>query len=187
MDTEKYLRIWKGFHWSFFVSIQALALALLYFEKAMHNNDLKDANRFLKISAAMMSSSGAAMSLAGSFKRPDYERDVRPSMTPPNVKSNDFSGLASLDHAFLVSILIRLRRIFKEIPSELNDSYEQFNQAYEFLMTSHMAVCEKFGGKEVPSLRSPNGNALDNLEKLSRGRSKLIDPNGRGISRCPFH
>lgn len=181
------LNIWKRSHWSFFVFIQGLDLALLCFEQAMDNNNLEDADFFLKISSAMMSSSGAAMTLAGSFKRQDYEKDVRPSMTPPNVQSNDFSGLASLDHAFLVSILIRLKCVFKELPSELNESYEQFIRAYDSLMTSHMSVCEKFGGKEVPSLRSPNGNALDNLEKLSRGRSKLIDPNNHGISRCPFH
>lgn len=60
----------------------------------------------------LMLASGAAMELAGSFTKPEYQQEVRPSMTPPQVQSDNFSGLMSWEHAVLVQIWKRLSPVF---------------------------------------------------------------------------
>ena len=186
MTQENSYQIWKGFHWSFFVNIQGLIICLSRFENALTSGNLSQAQIELKTATDLMLASGAAMSLAGSFSRDEYEEYIRPTMAPPHVQSADFSGLMSWDHAWLMQIWKRLRPYFKQLPAPLEPEHERFVQAYFELATAHKAVCEKFGGEETGSLRFDRGNALKTLDKFALTRSQQLDP-ARRTQGCPFH
>jgi hypothetical protein len=96
------VEIWKSFHWSFFVNTQGLIICLGRFEQALEKGDLREANLEFATAASLLEASSAAMELAGSFSRQDYESVVRPSMLPPEVSEDNFSGLMSWDHSTLI-------------------------------------------------------------------------------------
>ena len=179
--------IWKGFHWSFFVNIQGLIICLRRFEASLALGNLAMAQIELETATDMMLASGAAMQLAGSMSPREYESQIRPTMTPPHVQSDNFSGLMSWEHAILMQIWKRLGPAFKTLPDKLQSQHERFVAAYFELLGDHKAVCQKFGGDEAGSLRFENGKAVDTLDKFGQIRLSHLDPNRRAINRCPFH
>lgn len=179
--------IWKVFHWSFFVNIQGLIICLSRFEMDLAKGNIPAAQIELETAAQLMIASGAAMELAGSFSRQEYESEVRPTMTPPYVQSDHFSGLMSWEHSWLVRIWKKLRPIFEKLPADLQPQYEKFVTAYFSLATAHKAVCQKFGGGEMGSLRCDKSTAVDVLDKFSQNRWRLIDPHLQVSNGCPFH
>lgn len=108
--------IWQEFHWAFFIDTQALILCMKRFGQFYDRGDWPRAAVELEAAAEIMAASGAAMELAGSFPRAAYEREVRVSMTPPNVASDGFSGLMSWEHGVLVAQWRDLRRRFGDLP-----------------------------------------------------------------------
>ncbi|MEL7038320.1 MAG: siderophore biosynthesis protein [Cyanobacteria bacterium J06592_8] len=187
MNKENSYQVWQGFHWSFFVNIQGLIICLSRFENYLNSENFDRAETELKTATDLMLASGAAMALAGSFSHDEYEQYIRPMMAPPHVKSADFSGLMSWDHACLMKLWKRLRPRFKSLPSTLKSQHEQFIQAYIELATAHKAVCEKFGGEETGSLRFDRGNAIKTLDKFSLRRLEMIAPEQQSKKGCPFH
>lgn len=181
------LDIWKKSHWLFSVYIQCLIVCLRRFQAELEVGNIKNAGIELETAAELMLASGAAMKLAGSFSRQSFESEVRPKMMPPNVKSDDFSGLMHCDHAHLVTLCKKIQTLYKTLPASLQPQHEKFILAYKVLFASHKGVCEKFGGGEMGSLRSPESTAVDMLEKFERSRLRLIDPNGQLAGQCPFH
>ena len=179
MTAAQSQQIWQGFHWSFFLNVQGLVICLQRFETHLELDNLAQAQTELATAAALLSASGAAMELAGSFSRSEYEHHVRPTMRPPHVQSGDFSGLMSWEHAALMQIWKRLRPVFQTLPAVLQPQHERFVQAYFTLAKAHRAVCEKFGGKEGGSLRFERGRAVDTLDKFSQSRHGWIDPEHR--------
>lgn len=180
-------QIWKGCHWLFIVDIQGLIICLRRFEINVAAGNLDKAQVELETAIDLMLASGAAMELAGSFSRQEYENLVRPTMSPPYVQSNDFSGQMSWEHAALVEVWKRLRPIFEKLPATLLPQHERFVAAYFSLLDSHKAVCDKFGGSETGSLRCDKDTAVSTLEKFAYHRLQLIDPNHRTANGCPFH
>lgn len=180
-------QIWKGFHWLFLIDIQGLIICLRRFEINLALGDLHQAQLELKTATDLMLASGAAMELAGSFSKQEYEKLVRPTMSPPHVQSNDFSGLMAWEHASLMEIWKRLFLAFKTLPAALQPQHDQFVDAYLSLAISHRAVCERFGGSEVGSLRCDKTTAVTTLDKFTYNRLQLIDPNRRVTGGCPFH
>lgn len=87
----------------------------------------------------------------------------------------------------MVKIWKRLQPVFEQLPVSLQAEYEQFVTAYFSLATAHKAVCEKFGGGEVGSLRCDKKTAVDVLDRFSQNRWKLIDPQMKLSKGCPFH
>ncbi|NJL19906.1 MAG: siderophore biosynthesis protein [Leptolyngbyaceae cyanobacterium SM1_3_5] len=185
MIIDDPFQIWKGFHWSFFIHIQGLIICLQRFETSLALGNLISAQQELETASDLMLASGAAMELAGSFSPQIYADRVRPSMTPPHVQSDNFSGLMSWEHAALMQIWKRLNSAFRSLPAELQPQHDRFIAAYFQLATSHRAVCEKFGGDETGSLRFEAGSAIETLDKFAQVRWQSIDPNHR--LRCPFH
>ncbi|MBE9216527.1 siderophore biosynthesis protein [Plectonema cf. radiosum LEGE 06105] len=184
VDTQE---VWKGFHWSFFVNVQALIICLRRFEFSLLLGDIVTAKIELETATDLMLASGASMQLAGSFSKQEYESHIRPKMSPPYVQSDNFSGLMSWEHATLMQLWKRLSPTFKNMPDELESTHEKFVIAYFELVADHKAVCKKFGGDEAGSLRFEKGTAVDTLDKFGQIRTKHINPNGKSISRCPFH
>lgn len=170
------LMLWRRLHWSFFVNTQGLLLALRRFEAAIDGGNTAAARTELTAAADLMRASGASMRLAGSFSRDDYERQVRPSMMPPGVGVEDFSGLMSWDHASLIQLWKRLTPVFASLPASLREAHADFVAAYKTLASSHRAVCSRFGGNESGSIRYQGKPALDILQRFESSRRGLIDP-----------
>jgi hypothetical protein len=171
-------QIWQNFHWAFFINTQGLIVCLQRFEIYLLETNLLQAQVELETATTLMMASGAAMELAGSFSRQAYDQAVRPTMMPPHVQSHDFSGLMSWEHAVLVQLWKSLRPIFATMPTTLHPSYQAFTNAYLSLAKSHRAVCQKFGGAEVGSLRFEQGHAVDAIDAFIRSRYQLINPGG---------
>ena len=166
--------IWKGFHWSFFINVQGLIISMLRFEKLMNIENIQLAGIELKTSANLMLAAAASMELAGDFSRQEYEQYIRPTMMPPKVRSDDFSGLMFWDHAYLMKTWKKIQPIFKNMPLALKSEQDEFVLAYTALCQSHKKVCSKFGGNEVGSIRSQNTTAIETLEKFEQNRIKSI-------------
>ncbi|MEM7590102.1 MAG: siderophore biosynthesis protein [Cyanobacteria bacterium P01_A01_bin.83] len=166
--------IWEGFHWSFFVSIQGLVISMLRFEKFVAADDIEAASRELTSASSLMRAGAASMELAGSFTREEYDRYIRPSMMPPKVNVDDFSGLMFWDHTYLMIVWKRVQPNFKNLSSRLKAEHDDFVAAYMSLSESHKNVCAKFGGTEIGSLRSKNTSAVETLAKFEQNRKKLI-------------
>ncbi|MEL6351367.1 MAG: siderophore biosynthesis protein [Cyanobacteria bacterium J06627_28] len=178
--------LWQGFHWSFFINIQGLILSLNRFEAYLALGDFSRAKQELAAATNLLLASGASMELAGSFTQAQYEETVRPTMAPPQVASNNFSGLMSWEHASLMKIWKRLRPTFAHLPPTLASQHQAFVQAYFSLANSHRAVCEKFGGASSGSLRFDQSCAVETLDKFGHSRWSLIDPSHQTTSGCPF-
>ncbi|MEM9302260.1 MAG: siderophore biosynthesis protein [Pseudomonadota bacterium] len=169
------LRVWKRLHWSFFVNTQGLTIALLRFERALEAGNEVAAREELRDAAVLMRAAGASMRLAGSFSAEDYQERVRPTMTPPAIGADNFSGLMSWDHARLIRLWRRLRPVFADLPESLREAHDDFVAAYRVLATSHHAVCSRFAG-DGGSLRNKDQSATKALRRLERRRLELIDP-----------
>ncbi|GBF80863.1 siderophore biosynthesis protein [Aphanothece sacrum] len=176
-EETQSLRIWKGFHWSFFVMTQGLTICLKRFEEAIKQNDLILAQKELKTATNLMLASSAAMKLTGSFNPSHYQNYIRSTMNPPGVKSPDFSGLMSWDHAILIELWKQLKPIFSSIPLEIKPNHDEFIIAYKNLAESHRKVCSKFGGEEMGSLVCPNKTAVETLDKFANNRQRLLKGN----------
>lgn len=170
--------IWREFHWSFFMNTQGLILCLRRFALLLDRDDLAGAAAELETAAQLMDASAAAMQLAGSFTREDYETDIRVSMTPPNVQSEGFSGLMSWEHGTLVELWRSLRPRFAALPEALAPAHARFAQAYRAMADGHVNVCARFVGHSG-SLRYDNRDALTSLRRFGDSRMALIDPEGR--------
>ncbi|NJN30677.1 MAG: siderophore biosynthesis protein [Synechococcales cyanobacterium RM1_1_8] len=168
--------IWRGFHWAFFVNVQGLIVCLQRFESQVKISNLQLAQVELRTATELLLASGAAMELAGSFSRQDYEGIVRRSMSPPQVQATNFSGLMSWEHAALMQIWKRLRPMFENLPPALQSQHQEFVNAYLSLTKAHRAVCQKFGGDEGGSLRCETNYAVETLDRFAESRQALIDP-----------
>lgn len=166
---------WESFHWVFFINVQGLIISMLRFEKFIAVEDFELAKVELNTAVDLMLAAAASMELAGNFTREEYEFYVRPTMIPPKVNSDDFSGLMSWDHAYLMKIWKRVQPKFKSMPLTLKSEQEKFVSAYMTLSKSHKKVCSKFGGTELGSLRSKNITAIEVLEKFEHNRKQLIE------------
>ncbi len=184
MNNVAPLLIWKRFHWIFFVFIQGMSVCLLRFGKELESGNITQAGTELETAADLMVGAGASMVFAGNFSRQEYEEQVRQTMVQPNVNSNEFSGLMSYDHAYLVTLWKRYKPHFKTLPDSLQPQYNKFLSAYEFMASSHTAVCQKFGGGETGSLKSQKSLALNTLTKIIRSRWQLLNPTGHSVNGC---
>ncbi|WP_049783864.1 hypothetical protein [Acaryochloris marina] len=179
-------QIWKKCHWLFFINIQGLILSLRRFERSLAANNLSQARVELETATDLMLASGSAMELAGCLSHQEYEHQVRPTMAPPHVTTPDFSGLMSWEHAALIEIWKKLRPTFANLPDSFSAQHQQFVSAYFSLSNAHRAVCQKFGGDQMGSLRCDHITAVQVLDKFTKNRWKLIDPKRKTAPGCPF-
>lgn len=175
--------LWREFHWAFFLNVQGLIICLRRFELTLARQHLDAAEEELNAASVLLVSSAAAMELASSFTPDDYEGEIRPSMTPPAVASDDFSGLMSWEHAALIGIWRELRPAFADLPDRLAAAHRDFVAAYRQLASRHSCVCARFVGQEAGSLRFGDNTAIETLRRFERGRLGLIDPARKG---CPI-
>ncbi len=168
------LLIWKRYHWLFFVFLQGNILCMLHLKKEMRKENMIQVGAMLKSMSQLMLASGASMLFAGASQPQEYENEIRPTMMPPHVNSPEFSGIMSYDHAYLINLWNKEKKLFKLIPSFLSSAYEEFLDAHKFLALAHKFVCQKYGGNRTGSLRENQVTALESLEKINDSRRRLI-------------
>jgi hypothetical protein len=187
MTNVEAREIWKKSHWMFSIYTQCLIICLSRFEKEIEFGNINNAGIELETAAELMLASARAMELAGSFSQQVFREQVRPTMMPPNVKSEDFSALMHWDHAYLMTLLKKIQPLYKTLPVSLQPQHNKFISAYKVVCASHKNVCQKFGGGEAGSLRAPEHTAVHMLDKFEQNRLRLIDPNNQAGGGCPFH
>ncbi|MFV0474023.1 MAG: hypothetical protein ACK5MQ_07410 [Pikeienuella sp.] len=170
--------IWREFHWAFFLDTQGLILCMRRLDLLLERGEIDGAREELEAAAVMMEASGAAMRLAASFTREDYEGEIRVSMSPPNVASEGFSGLMSWEHGVLVNVWRGLRPRFAALPEALAPAHGRFVRAYREMAEGHVGVCARFVGEGAASLRYDDRDALMTLRRFGRGRGMMLDPAG---------
>lgn len=168
--------IWQEFHWAFFIDTQGLILCMKRFALMLERRDIPGATIELDAAADIMRASAAAMALAGSFTRAEYETEVRLSMAPPNVATDGFSGLMSWEHGVLVSLWRSLRPVFADLPAALVPAHDRFAAAYKSMADGHVKVCARFVGDGAQSLRYDDRDALRNLRRFGQSRLASIAP-----------
>lgn len=179
----KPLLIWKRFHWIFLIFIQGLIICLLRFEKAIKFSQLNQIKIELRTASNLMIGAGAAMELAGSYSKKEYQAQIFPTMKPPNLNLEGFSGLMSWDHAYLVRLWKQNTKNFHNLPPSLQVQYEKFLLAYKSMASSHRHICSKFGGSQVGgSVKHPTDNALLALEKICLARWQTINPSHKSVN-----
>jgi plasmid stability protein len=162
-------RRWLIGHQLFFALLQGVIVGLNCYlgSSATDGGDpdseaAADADGAVRVAAAFMRSSAAAIKFTADFGPVDYDARIRPAMSPPSVREG-FSGLQTRDHAYLVGLFARLRTTAAAHgQGPAGEAFEQFVEATVTAYEAHKFICARFGGDVLPSLR---------MAAASRGRS----------------
>lgn len=180
-NSDDLLHLWKHGHWIFFVITQALILCCRRLADAIRIADLGASKIELETATQLMWAAGASMKITGSFTNEDYHKEVRPTMTygdgKSQVKSMSLSGVMTWDHDYLVNVVWKheLLPISSTLKNTLQTEYKEFVRAYkEGLSLGHKSICSKFGGREIGSLREPDHIAIDTLNKIEQYRLRQM-------------
>ena len=163
-------RRWLIGHQFFFALIQGVIVGLnCYLEASEWQEDgdpdgeaAADADAAVRVAAAFMRSTAAAIRFTSDFGPVDYDARIRPAMSPPSVREG-FSGLQTRDHAYLIRLFSRMRSTAAAHGhGPASEAFEQFVDATVTAYEAHKFICARFGGDVLPSLR---------MAAASRGRS----------------
>jgi hypothetical protein len=144
-----------------------------------------DADAAVRVAAAFMRSSAAAIKFTSDFGPVDYDKRIRPAMSPPSVREG-FSGLQTRDHAHLISLFARLRMTAAARgDGPAGEAFEQFVDATVTAYEAHKFICARFGGDVLPSLRMAAASrgrstqaGVTALRQLMRARLFALTPEG---------
>lgn len=164
---------WKLGHHGFFVLIQALILAHARLAAAINQRHLQPALEAFSLVTQLWWGTAAAFRYTADFNAEDYDRVVRPSMSPPFLKEG-FSGLFSPDHAHLLRAVKSLRPSFRALPEELGREHQLYLQALDVVYETHAFVCERFvgGGQSLKgSYRDPDAGAPTIIRRDLKSRA----------------
>ncbi len=175
------LRRWVRGHHVFMVLIQGLVVALNRLLRAPDaaaggRIDVRAARPALEVAVALMRASRSALQFAGDFSIQDYERIVRPTLTPPHAPPG-MSGLRWRDHEHMVHLLSRLGPVLTALPEPLHPLRAELRRAIEATYDAHALVCSRFVGEQRPSLlMSPASaqSAVYVLQRFKRNRVRNV-------------
>jgi hypothetical protein len=182
-------RRWLIGHQLFFALLQGVIVGInCYLEASAEDADgeaAADADAAVRVAAAFMRSSAAAIKFTADFGPVDYEARIRPAMSPPSVREG-FSGLQTRDHAHLIGLFTRLRgTAAAHGQGPAGESFEQFVEATVTAYEAHKFICARFGGDVLPSLRMAAASrgrstqaGVTALRQLMRARLFALTPEG---------
>jgi hypothetical protein len=173
------MRRWVLGHQIFATLTQGIIFALQDFEIAARALDSERAREALKLAADLLMASASAFRFTGDFAPSAYRDLVRPSMMAPRV-GEGFSGLLSIDHRQLVTMLVRTRPLMGETAVRFAPEHQRLAVALNHVYDDHKFVCAQFDGAKKPSLRCPRSSPLPGVEQLDRyqrARVGLLYPN----------
>lgn len=152
MNTPELAR-WKVGHKIFFLFIQAALMSLHNAESYLTQKKQHEGILSLKNAASMMRASALAMRYSADFKKECYENIIRPSMP------ERFSGLGSMDHAYLVKIMTRIKKNEENMHNFFGTAYDDFVISVQQAYDAHIFVCEQFIVNQK-SLRSAQAHSV---------------------------
>jgi len=183
-------RRWLIGHQFFFALLQGVIVGInCYLEASADDREgeeaAADADAAVRVAAAFMRSSAAAIKFTADFGPVDYDARIRPAMSPPSVRAG-FSGLQTRDHAHLISLFARLRgSTAAHGQGPAGEAFEQFVEATVTAYEAHKFICARFGGDVMPSLRMAAASrgrttqaGLTALRQLMRARLFALTPEG---------
>lgn len=129
---------WKVGHHIFSLYIQAALLALHNVEHCFLQKNQTEGALSLRNAARMMRISALAMRYSADFKREKYESIIRVSMP------ERFSGLGSMDHAYLIKIMTRMKKNKESMRDLFGEEYNDFVLAVQQAYDAHIFVCQRF-------------------------------------------
>lgn len=174
---------WRVGHRVFFALIQSITLFLHEFAQSLDRGDEAGARSALAAATAITRGATASLQISTDFPADRYRETVRPSMTPPHALPG-FSGVQGPDHHVLVALLKDLRPVFADLPPFLTAEAKQYRAATGQLYAAHEGICEKFVGRDRPSLlmmathpdTDPKASAVEVIRRLAEQRTRLITP-----------
>ena len=165
---------WIDGHQLFYIIMQGLNEAWHQLTQSVGRNDLEEAAIHLSRVKCLLKVSAVAMKFTGDFEPEEYLSTVRPSM-PKN-----FSGLMNADHFYLTKQYPLLKK--QGPPAEM---LEEIKRAINELYIAHSYVCEKFVGRNEPSLLAnethPENSAVEQTHRFRERRVGSVTHDG-----CPF-
>ncbi|ANS44784.1 hypothetical protein [Serratia inhibens] len=169
MNTPELTR-WKVGHKLFTLFIQAALCALHSVEEYFLQNNRFDGVISLKNAASMMRMSALAMKYSADFQKGKYESIIRPSMP------DRFSGLGSMDHAYLIKVMARIKKNKEQMREFFGEAYDDFVVSVQQAYDAHIFVCERFVENQN-SLRSTQLHpASEVLTEFKIKRLSFIQP-----------
>ncbi|MDQ9126174.1 hypothetical protein RDT67_07020 [Serratia fonticola] len=167
--THPSLLRWKVGHQVFFLFIQSTLMALMNIERFYHEKNRDSGRKSLRDASCMMEASALAMRFAGDFPKKDYEKIIRPSMP------EKFSGLGSMDHAYMVKSLAGLRKNKAAMKEFYGKDYDEFVLSLAKAYDAHIYVCDKFvENKKSLRTTSAEKSATNLLGEFKNKRVQLI-------------
>lgn len=171
----KPLARWRIGHQIFFAMIQGLVVIMNCVTDDLEQEKLL-ASSSIACAGSVMRGSAAAMRFAGGFSARSYAQIVRPAMMPPHLEDN-FSGLQSRDHRYLLVLLMRVNRLMQAAAADEAAAYRRFLDEVDAAYEAHKYVCARFGGDTIPSLRmsaNSGSSSVEVLEKLRIARLRQL-------------
>jgi hypothetical protein len=95
------------------------------------------------------------------------------------------SGLLSPDHAHLIKLISTLKCKLAALVPRCAKAYRRFRDAFSDTYDAHLFVCERFAGREKPSLMTvlkAETAAVEVLNRFKRSRLGLL-PESAGCER----
>jgi hypothetical protein len=163
-------------HQYFFVLDQLLIATALRLRAALDAHAWDRAAVELRTLRELLLASSAAMSLVGDMRPEEYVGIIRPHV---RAFHPDMSALNQADHVYL-------QKVFRECdfgrgltegawPADVCAAFEDVQTARALLLTSHLKICERAVGRDVPSLRSEakkhDQAAVSTIVALNRSRA----------------
>jgi hypothetical protein len=166
-STVDPMQRWVLGHQIFAALTQGIVVALQDFEAAAPPMDRQRASAALSLAADLLMASAAAFRFTADFPPAAYRDLVRPSMMAGEVGAG-FSGLLSVDHRELVTVLTRVRPLLVVARRRFAAERKRLTRALNHVYENHRYVCAQFDGAKKPSLLCPNSSPLPGVEELDR-------------------
>jgi hypothetical protein len=172
------LQRWRRGHHMFMVVIQGLVVLFNSFRHEIETSNFHAAQALLDATTRVMAGVGPALQFTGDFCYSDYEKEVRPTLMPPQAPPG-LTGLYWRDHEYLMKLLGRMRPILMNLGTSFSPCLHHLHEALASAYDSHKVVCSSFVGSERSSLlmasrtRQP---AVETLDHFMRVRLQLVKP-----------
>ena len=172
------LQRWTRGHHMFMVVIQGLVVIFNCLRHELEASNLRTADALLRAATRLMMGVGPALRFTGDFGYSEYEKEVRPTLTPPAAPPG-LSGLYWRDHEYLMKLLARMRPMLMNLDASLRDHLHPLHEALATAYESHKFVCGSFVGSERSSLLMASRTqqpAVETLDHFKRVRLQLVKP-----------
>lgn len=177
---------WIRGHQVFAVLTQGLIFSFQCMARALREGRDAHVRHWADLSTTLLRASAATFRFTGDLPPDDYDRVIRPSMSPPHAPIC-LSGLMSWDHRFLAQTMRDMRPALKALGERDSARHEAIAAAIAEVYDSHIHVCERFVGDQ-PSLLTAGRTEQPGPVLLENFKALRLKPFVQTASprRCPI-